>query len=700
MSEKIGDRHLGRKALVYVRQSSAFQVTHYRESRRLQYAMVQRTRALGWRDVEVVDEDLGKSAAGSVERKGFERMVADVSLGKVGAVAAREVSRFARNSRDWQQLIEVCRLVDTLLLDQESVYDPRNSNDRLLLGLKGSLNEYELDLLRQRSVEARQQKARRGELLITAPVGYLKMPDQRMEKNPNRRVQQALLLLFDKFLELGTVRQAMMWFIEQGLQLPAIHHGPKGWETIWKRPCYRAALRILRNPVYAGAYGYGKTEITSAVRDGRLEKGLVRKPMNEWSVLIHDHHEAYISRERFERIQEMISKNSHVSAGPGAAKRGPALLAGLLRCRRCSRKLSVRYTGRDHDVLRYVCIRGHLDQGEQRCITFGGLSVDEAFSHEILQVLGPGAIQAAVRAGQEEMQKQDEFLRALELELEATHYEADRVRRQYDGAEPENRLVVDELERRWNRALEKVRQVEARLEEARGHRTQVSLPDPDAFADLKAEVNAVWNDPATDVRLKKRIVRTLIEEVIADVDAQAGEVVLLVHWKGGLHSEMRLRRRRRGESKAHTPNDTVDAIRILTLICTDDYIAGALNRNGLRTGRGNRWIRERVASLRVKRKIPAYSKERKQTEGWMTLTEAASFSGVSSKTLRRAAERGDVPSMHPLPDGPWIFKSDHLKDPAVRGRLKVRMGSGADPAGQDPAQLSLCDPTTFPGGAV
>ena len=251
MTEKIQPQHLERKAILYIRQSSAYQVSHNLESQKLQYAMEERLRQLGWREIEVVDDDLGRSAAGTVTRAGFERMVAEVCMGKVGAVAAREVSRFARNSREWQQLIEVCRVVDTVLIDQEMVYTARQSNDRLLLGLKGSLNEYELDLLRQRSVEARRAKARRGELVVAAPIGYLKTGEERLEKDPDRRVQQAVLLVFHKFLELGTVRQTLMWFLEQALELPA--YTPQG-ETCWKRPSYATVYRMLTNPVYGGAY--------------------------------------------------------------------------------------------------------------------------------------------------------------------------------------------------------------------------------------------------------------------------------------------------------------------------------------------------------------------------------------------------------------------------------------------------------------
>src|SRR5205823_420240 len=343
MSDKIKPQHLARKAILYIRQSSAYQVSHNLESQKLQYAMQERLQQLGWREIEVVDDDLGRSAAGTVTRAGFERIVAEVCLGKVGAVAAREVSRFARNSREWQQLVEVCRVVDTVLIDLDTVYSPRHSNDRLLLGLKGSLNEYELDLLRQRSVEARRAKTQRGELLVAAAVGYLKTDAPHVEKDPDRRVQDAIALVFRKFGELGTVRQTLWWFLEHGVQLPV--HVPYG-ATNWKRPSYAMLYRMLSHPMYGGAYAYGKTERAFHYEHGEPRASSRRKPWTQWVALIPNANEGYVRGDAFERNQHAMTENLRGPGHTGAATNGTALLAGLLRCRRCGRKLMVWYTGR------------------------------------------------------------------------------------------------------------------------------------------------------------------------------------------------------------------------------------------------------------------------------------------------------------------------------------------------------------------
>ena len=605
MSDKIQRHHLERKAILYVRQSSVHQVLHNRESGALQYAMRDRLQRLGFAQVDTIDDDLGRSASGSAARAGFDRMVAQVCLGKVGAVAAREVSRFARNSRDWQQLIEMCRVVDTILVDQEAVYAPRQSNDRLLLGLQGSLNEYELDLLRQRSLAARHEKAKRGELIVAAPVGYVKNGD-RLEKDPDRRVREAIALVFDKVEELGSARQTLLWFLEHGLDLPAKGHDGK---TVWRPPRYATIHQLIANPVYGGACAYGRSRAVTAYDGTGVRVRHERRPREEWLALKPGTHEGYIDWDRAEAIRAMVSNNMPASKHHGAAKHGNALLAGLARCRRCGRKLTVRYSGLKHNIPRYACHRGWMDNGEPRCIGFGGLRVDDAIEEALLRVVGPGAIDAAVRAEAEAAARRDEVREALARDLEAARYATDRAFRQYDAADPANRLVAAELEARWEAALGRQREVEAKLAAHDAAGAEKPDPTPVPFATLAQDLQAVWNAPTTDARLKKRIARTLIQEVVADIDADAangtGEVVLVVHWTGGVHTELRLPRKRRGQCNS-TPLETVEAIRQLVLITNDDVIAGVLNRNGWRTGNGNRWTRERVCALRGYRKIPVF----------------------------------------------------------------------------------------------
>ena len=690
-SEKIRPHHLQRKALLYVRQSSAHQVLHNRESGALQYAMRDRLAALGWSQIEVIDDDLGRSAAGGTQRSGFERMVAEVCLGKVGAVCAREVSRFARNSRDWQQRIEICRVVDTVLIDQETVYAPRHGNDRLLLGLKGSLNEYELDLLRQRSLAARYEKARRGELVVSAPVGFVKTGD-RYEKDPDRRVQAAITLVFDKVLELGSARQALLWFLEHGLDLPA---RSTGGATVWRRPSYSTIHRMIENPIYGGAYAYGKTAAVTNYGSVGVGVGVRRKARPDWLALKPNAHEGYVSWEKAEAVRRMVSDNVPTSRHHGAPKHGDALLAGLLRCRRCGRKLTLRYSGARHDIPRYSCSRGWMDNGEPRCIAFGGLRVDDAIEESLLAVAGPGAIEAAIAAEKEAGQRRDQVHEALARDLEAARYEADRTFRQYDAADPANRLVTGELEARWNKALARVSEIESRIA-----RHDAAVPTPVetiSLATLAANLRTVWAAPTTDARLKKRITRTVIHEVVADIDRDTSEIVLLVHWVGGVHSQLRLPLRRRGQRNS-TSADVITAVRQLTVIASDDLIAGILNRNGLLTGHGNRWTRERVTALRSHHRIPVHRPADDGIEPWLNLSDAARLLHVSSKTLRLAAEAGEIAGTHPLPDGPWIFSRDRLATSTAQAIIQRARRSPRYPTGSHPDQKSLFPSATWTDG--
>jgi hypothetical protein len=521
---------------------------------------------------------------------------------------------------------------------------------------------------------------------VAAPVGFLKTDAPHFEKDPDRRIQEAVALVFQKFGELGTVRQTLSWFLEHGLQLPA--RSVSG-EITWRRPSFGVLYRMLSNPIYGGAYTYGKTESTIRYEHGEPRTSSRRRPREEWLAFIPQAHEGYVSWDEFERNRQTMAANTRAWDHAGPVRNGPALLTGLLRCRRCGRKLVVCYTGNAHNVLRYICVRGARDNGEPRCISFGGLMVDDAIGKDILRVVQPAAVDAAVAASEAVAHQQDEVLKAWTRELEAARYAARRAQKQYDAIDPDNRLVADELERRWNAALQRIREIEERIDHhVHGCRHAVVPPTREEFEDLAADLEAVWQNPHADIRLKKRLVRTLIHEIVVDTDSVAGEVILVIHWKGGVHTELRVPRRRRGQCATHTSKDVVDAVRVLARICPDDLVANVLNRNGLLTGRGNRWTRERVVSLRTHHEIACYDRDRRAAEGWMNLNEAARVLGISPRTLRLAVERREIDAAHPLADGPWVFQRPALETTAAAAlvaRVRDRNRQPAIPNSQQRA---------------
>jgi DNA invertase Pin-like site-specific DNA recombinase len=651
MNPKLTVDHLRRRAIVYIRQSTPDQVLHHQESTRRQYTLVDQAHSLGFEDVVVIDEDLGRTGSGLVERPGFQRLVAEVCSSEVGAVLCIEASRLARNGRDWHHLIELCGMVGAVVIDPDGVYDPNLTNDRLLLGLKGEMSAFELSLLRQRSLEARRQKAHRGELQFTVPVGFRWTTNGQIEKDPDQRVQQAIELVFRKMNELGSVRQVLIWFCRQHLCLPVLSRQAGEAGVVWKPPVYRHLWVMLTHPAYAGAYAYGRRDVRVAIVDGRARKSKGHlKPRSEWTVLIRDHHVGYISWEQYERHQVMIAANAHMkSDGEAKAGRGGrSLLCGLLRCRRCGHMLHTRYSCLGGAVVpRYECNDRHRYYGEARCIAFGGLWVDEAVGKEVLGAIGGNGVEAALEAAEQMRQQRQEVRRALELEAE---------------------------EARWNVALQKVHDAEQRLEKFDLGAEGVVLPDKELLLSLAQDVPAIWNSPSTDLRLKQRIVRIVIEEIVADVDEEKREVVLLIHWAGGRHSELRVKKRKTGQHRWCTCLEAVEIVRQMAGRFTDELIAATLNRLELKTGVGNTWTKERVYSLRHHHHLPGFDPNRPQSE--VSLEEAAQRLLVSPASVRRMINETILPARQVVPYAPWEIPLAALHSATVQHevtRIKNRV---------------------------
>jgi len=441
---------------------------------------------------------------------------------------------------------------------------------------------------------------------------------------------------------------------------------PNG-RTVWALPVYNTVLKILTNPLYAGAYAFGKTCARTNVVDGRARKTAGhKKPRSEWTVLLHNHHPGYISWEHYERNQSMIAANAHMKSRmePKAGRGGKALLAGVLRCRRCGRMLHVSYTGRRGVVLRYQCKGAQINHGEDWCISFGGLRTDQAVADEILRAISGNAVDAALEAADRMRQQRQEERRSLELEVEQARYEAKLAARRYEAVDPDNRLVIAELEVRWNAALRKVQELEERLRDF-DLRPTPAIPDKEVLVTLAQDLPAVWNASTTDMRLKQRIVRILVQEIVADVDDQKREIVLLIHWAGGRHSELRIKKNGLGKHQHCTSVDAIEVVRQMSGKFSDEQIATTLNRLGLRTGSGNTWSVQRVYGLRHYHQL-SNNKVSRTNIPVVTLEEAAFRLGVSESTVRRMIDQKLIPATQVVPCAPWEISVEALESELVR----------------------------------
>lgn len=693
MNPKLTPEHLSRGAVIYVRQSTMGQVAENTESQRRQYALAESASAMGFASVAVIDEDLGRSGSGQMERPGFQRLVASVCAGSVGAVFCIEASRLARNGRDWHHLIDLCALVGSVLVDLDGVYDPRLINDRLLLGLKGTMSEYELTLLRQRGLAARDSKAKRGELRFALPPGYCWDELGRIEMDPDERIVAAIQLVFDKFRELGSARQVMLWARQSEVKLPVLRQRPLGHRIAWQAPAYHTVLQILQHPMYAGAYVFGRTGQRTRVVEGRARKTEGHnKPLSSWNVLLKDHHRGYIDWKEYEENQAMISENAHMQkrASRKSARGGHALLTGMVRCARCGRMMRVHYGMASGHAHRYQCHGEDGGVGSGLCVGIGGVRVDKAVAARILEAVSPYAVEAAIRASEQASHADDVLRSAVHHELEDARYEVCLAARRYEMVDPSKRLVARELEGRWNTALERVSQLEQRiahLDERASFRPTI---DRAALMALAHDLASAWNAQSTDPRTKQRLTRILIHEVVIDLDDASNEAVVTIHWKGGRHTEVRVARVRVGRYPEDRHPSPVEVIRKLGGQWPDRQLAVTMNRMRCKSSDGGSWTAVRVRELRERLGLAAFDPAALSTPT-ISVDETARRLQICVGSVLRLIRSGVLPATQLMPSAPWqvpvaVLDSDAVKI-GVRGVIARRPNNF--PVLQDKKSLKL-----------
>lgn len=668
MNPKITPEHLSRTAVVYVRQSTPGQVADNTESQHRQYALVESARAMGFAGVDVIDDDLGRSGSGLVERPGFQKLVALVCGGSVGAVFCIEASRLARNGRDWHHLIDLCALVGTLVVDPDGTYDPRLVNDRLLLGLKGSMSEYELSLLRQRGLAARDSKAQRGELQVALPPGYCWDELGRIVMDPDERVADAIRLVFRKFRELGSARQVLLWAQQADVKMPVLQQRAGLDHVKWQSPAYHQVLAMLKHPIYAGAYVFGRRGNRTRVVEGRARKTEGHhKPMKSWNVLLRDHHPAYISWDEYEEHQKMIEENAHMQKRMSrkSARGGRALLTALVRCGRCGRMMRVFYGMRSGHAHRYQCRGDDKHVGAGLCIGIGGVRVDRAVAALLLEAVSGHAVEAAIKAVELAEQEDDNVKLALQRELEQARYEASLAARRYEVVDPAKRLVARELEARWNNALEHVHNLEQRLVSLEAVAVSRPAIDRNALMALAHDLPKAWNAPGADARTKQRLTRILVHEVVIDLDDASNEAVVTVHWHGGRHTETRVARTSIGRYPDDRHPGAVEVMRKLGGQWPDRELAVTMNRMRCKSADGQTWTTVRVRELRERLGIPPFDPEgaRRQT---ISVDETAQRLGVCVGSVHQLIRRGVLPATQLMPSAPWQVPVAALDSKAVQ----------------------------------
>jgi DNA invertase Pin-like site-specific DNA recombinase len=636
------------------------QVNNNLESKRRQYGLKDLAVRFGWNEVIIIDEDLGRSGSGTHHRSGFERLIADVCAGKVGAVFALEASRLARNGHEWHRLLEICGLFSALIIDHDGTYDPQHLNDRLLLGMKGTMSEMEVSTFRQRAQEAIRQKARRGEYYTILPVGYVKREDGILVKHPNLRVQESIELVFRKFRELGSARQVYLWFHREQVELPTTQLKGKGRPIAFRLPTPTLILRFIAHPVYAGAYVFGRTKRHIKFQAGVKRAVTELRTPEQWDTLIQSHHEGYISWEEYERNQRIITQNANMKGDmvKGAARKGAALLAGIIRCGHCGHKLAVNYYGKDNTFVRYTCHLPFITGKARTCLGFAGGEAEREVGAAVLEAISPLGVEAAIQVEEDSRSKANDADRQRHLETEQARYEAQRCERQYKTVEPENRLVAMTLERLWNEALARVAELENKLSNAPVNEPILTSEKRKRLFELASDVSRVWDHPQASNQLKKRIIRSVLKEIV--VFAEEGKILLMLHWQGGEHTKIELKRFKSGQHRWNSNTDLVSLVQQLARLMCDKDIATLLNRMGKRTSKGHTWSGQRVGNFRGANNIAVYQFREEQERGELSVRQVSERFGVSYMTVLRAIQKKIIPASQVCAGAPWIILSESI----------------------------------------
>lgn len=665
LGEKITTAHLAKLAYIYVRQSSLGQVNRHRESTDLQYHLVERAVQYGWprERVQVIDEDLGKSGASATERQGFHHLIAEIGLGRVGLVLSFDASRLARNNSDWYQLLELCSVFGCLMGDSERVYDPGLYSDRLLLGLSGMMSEAELHQLKRRLHTGAWNKAQRGELHQPLPVGLVRSSTGEVTFHPDEEVQARIRLVFAKFAELKVAKAVMRYCQDEELLLPSRPlRGPAPHEVIWQPARSSMVLAILQNPAYAGTYTYGRqTQDPTRRRPGRPSSGIVRRPIDQWPIVLHNIYPAYISWETFLANQAQLAANQsrYREERPGVPKKGQALLQGILRCGRCGALMRLRYSGPRGEFPVYECTYAYSEYGAARCQEVRGLGLDAEVEDLFLQALAPDQIRLALAALSELEQEYAGLKRQRELHLERLRYEAERARRQYEAVEPENRLVARTLERRWEAALRELEKAEQAHESwVTQQQLTVTTRDRQAILALAADLPSVWHAATTTGADRKQILRLIIKDVIVDQKRAQGQVWFQINWQTGAVSEHWYTRRVQSYDQ-HAEHDQIwQRIRELHAeLKMDDEIAATLNEEGFRTTKHRPFDNQTIWLLRKRMGLAAVKPNGPHPMQWedgaYSVEGAARVIGVFPGTIYKWLRAGRLEGVQLGKGMPW-----------------------------------------------